>query len=268
MKLEDRKTINDVIIVLGGVIALAIVANFVFAGNPLYVVASGSMVPELLVNDVIFVQGDCFDLFGILGSNCVELDFYSDFEDVKVGDIIVFDRPSDHNRVIVHRVDSILDEDPKTVRTKGDANRASIPGTDFPITEREYIGKVIFTISQVGYVTQLLKPPMNFVLIAIVIGVWVIHKMMNRRKKAKPDFSQPADVENQHTPTELDGIEKIEKDTEYSEAESSKTKQNETTDENSNKTTEEIEEPGSKTEELDGHKTENVQDDKSEDRNK
>ena len=66
----------------------------------------------------------------------------SPFEDIEVGDIIVFDRPSDHNRVIVHRVASILDDDPKTIRTKGDANPGSIPGTDFPITEEEYLGKV------------------------------------------------------------------------------------------------------------------------------
>ena len=44
-------------------------------------------------------------------------------------------------RVIVHRVVSILDDNPKTIRTQGDANPGSIPGTDFPITEEEYIRK-------------------------------------------------------------------------------------------------------------------------------
>ena len=51
-----------------------------------------------------------------------------------IGDIIVFDRPSDHDRVIVHRVESITNENPIELRTKGDANSASIPGTDYPIT--------------------------------------------------------------------------------------------------------------------------------------
>ena len=55
-----------------------------------------------------------------------------------------------------------MNDEPKTIRTKGDANPASIPGTDFPITEEEYIGKVAYTLPQVGYVTQLLKPPINY----------------------------------------------------------------------------------------------------------
>ena len=39
--------------------------------------------------------------------------------DVQIGDIIVFDRPSDHDRVIVHRVESITNENPIELRTKG-----------------------------------------------------------------------------------------------------------------------------------------------------
>ena len=65
----------------------------------------------------------------------------------------MFNRPSGHDRVIVHRVASIIEEDPRTLRTKGDANPASIPGTDFPITEKEYIGEVAYVIPQVGYIT-------------------------------------------------------------------------------------------------------------------
>ena len=58
-------------------------------------------------------QGDCFDVVNLLNSNCIKFDWHIPFEDIKVGDIIVFDRPSDHNRVIVHRVVSIMDDDPK-----------------------------------------------------------------------------------------------------------------------------------------------------------
>ena len=92
--------------------------------NPFYVVASGSMIPVLEVYDVLIVQG------------------HEPFEEIEVGDIIVFNRPSDHDRVIVHRVASIMDEEPKTVRTKGDANPASIPGTDFPITKKNTLEKL------------------------------------------------------------------------------------------------------------------------------
>lgn len=52
----------------------------------------------------------------------VRIDRNITFENVEVGDSIVFDRPSDHNREIIHRVVSITDYEPKTVTTKGDAN--------------------------------------------------------------------------------------------------------------------------------------------------
>ena len=129
----------------------------------------------------------------------------------------MFNRPSDHNRVIVHRVASILDEDPRTIRTKGDANPASIPGTDFPITEEEYIGKVAHTLPQVGYVTQLLKPPINYVIIAIVIGIMIFKQFTKRKKEKELPFEDPMDSENTDTIEELSDIDKIEEDSEYSE---------------------------------------------------
>ncbi len=105
----SKGIIKDILIVGLGVLVIWISLQLVFGTeNPFYVVASGSMVPELLVYDVLIVQGN------------------DPFEDVKIGDIIVFNRPSDHDRVIVHRVASIIDDDPKTLRTKGDANPSSI----------------------------------------------------------------------------------------------------------------------------------------------
>ncbi len=160
--------------------------------NPFYVVASGSMIPVLQVYDIIIIQG------------------HEPFEEVQVGDIIVFDRPSDHNRVIVHRVQAILDEDPKTVRTQGDANPTWIRGTDYPITEEEYIGKVAYIIPQVGYITEVLKPPMNYIIIAVVIGIMIIKQFTGKKKDV-------ADLVTKETLEELSDIGKMEVDSEYSE---------------------------------------------------
>ena len=160
--------------------------------NPFYVVASGSMIPVLEVYDIIIIQG------------------HEPFEEVQVGDIIVFDRPSDHNRVIVHRVQAILDEDPKTVRTQGDANPTWIRGTDYPITEEEYIGKVAYIIPQVGYITEVLKPPMNYIIIAVVIGIMIIKQFTGKKKDV-------ADLVTKETLEELSDIGKMEVDSEYSE---------------------------------------------------
>ncbi len=195
----SKGVIKDIVIVGVGVLVIWLGLTLAFGTqNPFYVVASGSMIPELEVYDVLIVQG------------------HEPFEDIEIGDIIVFNRPSDHNRVIVHRVVSIIDDDPKTLRTKGDANPASIPGTDFPITQEEYIGKVVYTLEQVGYVTQLLKPPINYVIIAVVIGIMIVKQLTKKKKEKELTVSDPVDSEDQDTIEELSDIDKIEKDSEYS----------------------------------------------------
>ena len=211
-----KKVIKDIIIVGVGVLVIAFGLHVTLGtGNPFYVVASGSMIPVLEVNDVIIVQGDCFDLWGIL--DCNSFSWYTPFKDIKIEDIIVFNRPSDHNRVIVHRVASIIDGDPKTIRTQGDANPGSIPGTDFPITEEEYIGKVAYTLPQVGYITQLLKPPINYVIIAIVVGVMIVKEFVKKKNEKELSFADPLDSENPNTIEELSDMDKVTKDSEYSE---------------------------------------------------
>ena len=162
----SKKLIREFVIVVVGfiVIWLGLWAYFGTI-NPFYVVASGSMIPELQVYDLLIIQA------------------HIPFKEIQVGDIIVFDRPSGHDRVIVHRVVFIIDDEPRTLRTKGDNNSASIPGTDFPITNKEYLGKVVYQIPQIGYVTQILKPPINYILIAIVIGFMIFREFYNRDKK-------------------------------------------------------------------------------------
>jgi len=111
------------------------------------------------------------------------------FEDVKVGDIIVFDRPKGHNRVNVHRVVAVVDDDPRTVTTKGDNNQSSIPGTDFPITEKEYTGTVIHVVPQVGYITKILQPPINYIIIVVIVGIMVVKQILKNKNKKELAFS-------------------------------------------------------------------------------
>ena len=178
--------------VVFGTEMLTLEGNQIKVGGPFYVVVSGSMIPVLQVYDIIVIQG------------------HDTFEEVEIGDIIVFDRPSDHNRVIVHRVVSITNEDPKIIRTQGDANPGSIPGTDFPITEEEYIGKVAYIIPQLGYITQILQPPTNYIIIAVVIGIMIIKQFTGKKKDVD-------DLVSKETLEELSDIGKIEADSEYSE---------------------------------------------------
>ncbi len=149
--------VKDIIIVVIGIAIIWIGLRVAFGTeNPFYVVSSGSMIPNLQIFDVIVVQG------------------HVTFDQLKIGDIIVFNRPDGHDKVIVHRVAEILNQDPRVIRTKGDANPGSIPGTDFPITKNDYIGKVVYVVPQIGYVTRILTPPINYIIIAVIVGIMLV----------------------------------------------------------------------------------------------
>lgn len=197
----SRGIVKDIIIVAVGVLVIWLGLQVVFGTpNPFYVVSSGSMIPELQVFDILVVNGN------------------DPFEEIESGDVIVFNRPSGHDRVIVHRVVSIIDNDPLTVRTKGDANPASIPGTDFPITEEEYIGQVAYVVPQAGYITRVLTPPINYIIIALIAGIMVA-KHLSKKKREKA--SSINDIETEDSTDEDDistGWTDVPKDIEYSES--------------------------------------------------
>ena len=184
MGTSTKSLIKDVIIIVVAIAVIWIGLQAVFGtSNPFYVVSSGSMIPVLQVYDVIVVEGN------------------TPFQDVKKGDIIVFYSPKlyeqGNERVIVHRVSLLMGDDPKIVRTKGDANPASIAGTDYPITEKEYLGKVQYVVPQVGYITQILQPPINYIIIAVVIGVMIVkHFTGKEKKKIKFQYTKDESVNN------------------------------------------------------------------------
>ena len=199
---STKSIIKDVVII---VVAIAVIwlglQAFFGTSNPFYVVSSGSMIPALEVYDVIVVEGN------------------TPFEDVEKGDIIVFYSPKLYDqgkeRVIVHRVslDMSTDEQ-KIVRTKGDANPSSIAGTDYPITEKEYIGQVEYVVPQVGYITQILQPPINYIIIAVIIGVMVVKHFAGKEKK-KIEFQYRNDEVDNNNPYK---ITENDKDSEISKA--------------------------------------------------
>lgn len=160
------------VIVVGGALAAAWLGIYLAFNttNPFYVVSSGSMYPSLKINDMIVVRDG--------GS----------WDRLKVGDIIVFNRPDGEDRVIVHRVAEITDrpDGERIVRTKGDANPASIPGTDYPIREENYIGEVVYTVPGAGVVTNLIKPPVNYVIIAIILVVLFFGEMGKKKGTSAP----------------------------------------------------------------------------------
>ena len=174
-----RGIVKDIIIVAicVAVIWIGLTAYF-GAQNPFYVVSSGSMYPELSMHDIIVISG------------------HASFEDVKIGDIIVFDRPEDHDKVIVHRVVAVVNDDPKTLRTKGDNNQRSIVGTDYPITKEEYIGTVVYVLPQVGFITKILQPPINYIIIAVIIGLMIIRQISKNKKALTEQMKTESEIKN------------------------------------------------------------------------
>ena len=164
--------VRDVVIVVVCIAILWIGLQAYFGtSNPFYVVSSGSMYPTLAMYDIIVVTG------------------HAQFDDVTIGDVIVFDRPKDEAKVIVHRVVAEVGDDPKVLRTKGDNNQASIPGTDYPITEENYLGTVAYVIPQVGFITKILQPPINYIIIAVIIGIMIIRQITKRKAEKESKTS-------------------------------------------------------------------------------
>ena len=158
-KLNFPKELKYIIIavVIVALVWVAIILSFGVI-NPFYVVASESMVPRLNVGDFVVVSHNI------------------PFDELNEDDIIVFKEPvpdGEEADAIVHRVHEILTdpEDNLVIVTKGDANSGSIPGIDFPIYESNYVGKVIVDIPKLGLVTKAISPPVNYIIIAIILVI-------------------------------------------------------------------------------------------------
>jgi len=166
---KDKKysIIKDIAIIVIGVVLIWFAVKVVFnVDNPFYVVSSGSMIPVLNVGDILIVKDG------------------NTFNSLKVGDIIVFNRPQGGDRVIVHRIIEISDRfGEKVIVTKGDANDGIIPGTDFPIREKDYIGTVAYTVPKVGLILKYLNPPVNYIIIVGIIGILIYTNMKKKNQE-------------------------------------------------------------------------------------
>jgi signal peptidase I len=96
--------------------------------DEIWKVSSESMYPLLTQGDLVIVEDVTFT-------------------DIQPGDIILFKEPVPDSEVgdyIISRVnDRLTDpEDQLVLVTKGDANSGSIPGIDFPVYEKDFIGIV------------------------------------------------------------------------------------------------------------------------------
>ena len=185
IKWNTTRAIIIVVVLLLGTAGFWIGIRFTLGTqNPLFVVTSGSMIPSLNINDVVVITNG------------------NTFASIEVGDIIIYYRPGTPNECvieikncIVHRVHGINVEDgDRMLVTKGDSNKFSDP---WRVREENFIGKVIFTIPQLGVITRLIEPlttpPINYALIA---GIIVLIFLTELRAPRKRDRTEKAEFEN------------------------------------------------------------------------
>ena len=171
-----------IVIVVAVVIAIFVIGTKFVLGtaNPFYVVSSGSMIPTLNVGDLVIIQHS--------NNNSSSS---SSFNTLKVGDIIVFKsygvtRAGQH-LTIVHRVAAITMDihGSRIIITKGDANPSSIPLVDYPIMEKNYIGKVVYVIPKVGLISLTSDRSVIYIIIGSIIIITLAYNFRKGRRENK-----------------------------------------------------------------------------------
>lgn len=150
IKKNILNTISYLIVLMVVIFAILTVGVKLF-GIHVYTVLSGSMEPTYRVGSLVYVVK-------------------TNTNNLKEGDVITF--KIGNSTVATHRIIEIsVDEDNnKIFYTKGDQN--DIPD-EVPIEVNKIIGKPIFTIPYLGYVTTFIKTKMGKIL-TIVIGIILI----------------------------------------------------------------------------------------------
>ncbi len=118
------------------------------------VVVSGSMEPELSVNDLVIIKSVPED-------------------EINVGDIIVYE--SD-DMLIIHKV---ISRDANTIITQGTANNTA----DKPIDISAVKGKLVYSFSNFGSVISAIKSPVGIImLLALAVILFEAPYFMKKKK--------------------------------------------------------------------------------------
>ncbi|MEK7066319.1 MAG: signal peptidase I [Patescibacteria group bacterium] len=165
------------VIVVG---VLLLTTLFKVPGNyELKIVKSGSMEPSIKTGSVVVIKPSA---------------------EYIVGDIITFGKDDKKNIPTSHRVSAVrMNQGEMLYTTKGDANNA-IDAKE--ISQKEIIGKVVFKLPYLGYVLDMAKKPIGFVLLVVIpavvivydeaVKIWKEVRRMKRRNLKRPSRSKEA----------------------------------------------------------------------------
>jgi signal peptidase I len=156
------KTIYYLILTVIAVVALFLILSVipVKGGYKTMIVLSGSMEPKIHTGSIVAIKPE---------------------KEYRVGDVITFGENTKTKTPTTHRIFEIKDENGiKTYITKGDANNAP---DQKPVTEKEILGKVLFSVPYAGYAVAAAQKPVGFMLIIVVPAVIIIYDEAQKIKR-------------------------------------------------------------------------------------
>ena len=139
-------------------VLLVILGFFLVTGLRLCAVQSGSMEPNIPTYSLCLV------------------DTRYDYDSLRVGDVIVYDRPNDHLQV-VHRIIAILDEG---IITKGDANATD---DGILLTAADITGVYLGHIPGVGRIVNIIRTPVGIAVILAAVVLLLVSGARSQKKK-------------------------------------------------------------------------------------
>lgn len=177
MKNNSKKKKLSGTVITAAIIIILIAVVFISGIRPC-VVLSGSMEPSIPTWSLCFV------------------DTRVSYDDIVLGDVVVYDRRADDRRII-HRVVKIEDEG---ITTKGDANLI----TDGVSVGRDNLyGKELFHIPYIGYICRFAKNPFVLIALAVIIVLLNVTDLKGKKKKKQDSeisFEAEVAVLNEPTP--------------------------------------------------------------------
>jgi len=141
---------STILLVLAMSLALFILAG-PYLGWRLDAVAGNSMQPVIRMGDVVITQT-------------------ADASEISIGDIVTYVSPL-NSKLVTHRVVEIREGSRLILQTQGDANDSI---DNYGVPAENLIGKVIFTLPYVGYITDILKNRSLLIIAVIIPAVLLI----------------------------------------------------------------------------------------------
>ena len=161
-------TVENVVFAVLFVAVVILLISVIMGTSPFFFVQGISMHPTLENGDLIVIDRTPFD-------------------HLKIGDIIIYNKPEMYPEPVVHKIIKItFINQEEFLFTKGDNNQFQDP---LPISRNEYKAKYIgIRIPYAGFVGRALAPPVNYIIIVLLILYLIYDNFFQSRKKAEEKF--------------------------------------------------------------------------------